>query len=112
MEPVIHRRMENRAEEPHRWCKENQLVISEYEGHSAVEVCESESSWGPDFVSIAEGVFCDMCERQHYPLCGKESGGSTCFDLSTQQLRAPAPTRFRRDVRVPIKRYDDVRHWK
>jgi hypothetical protein len=50
-EPVLERRVEKRNEEPHRWCQENQLVISEFSGHSATEVCESESSWGPDFVA-------------------------------------------------------------
>ncbi len=35
-----------------------------------------------------------------------------CFDLSTKQLRAPAAGRYRRDVRVPVKRYDDLQHWK
>jgi hypothetical protein len=88
-EPVLNRREEKRSEEPHQWCAENQLVISEYAGHSAVEVCESLSSWGPDFVSVAEGVFCDMCLRQTYPLCGDDgnksssASGSTSFTAST-----------------------------
>jgi len=43
-EPVLNRRIERRAEEPHHWCKENHLVISEFAEHSAIEVCESESS--------------------------------------------------------------------
>jgi hypothetical protein len=79
MEPVLNRRIEKRGEEPHQWCKEGQLVVSEYSGHSALEVCQSSPSWGPDFVSIAEGIFCEMCERQSYPLCGEGSaapGGS------------------------------------
>lgn len=37
-------------------------MISEHSAHSAREVCGS-SSWGPDFVSVAEGVYCDMCKR-------------------------------------------------
>jgi hypothetical protein len=151
-EPVLNRRIESRAEEPHHWCKENHLVISEFAEHSAIEVCESESSWGPDFVSITEGIFCDMCERQSYLLCDQGSGGSgsagssvqmearptssfdpsafytnatatgtsashnkasgICFDLSTKQLKALAAGRYRRDVRVPVKRYDDIQHWK
>jgi hypothetical protein len=147
IEPVINRRIERRAEEPHHWCKENHLVISEFAEHSAIEVCESESSWGPDFVSITEGIFCDMCERESYPLCDEGSGGSSiqmepgstysidpsalyakatatgmsnshnkasgiCFDLNTKQLRAPAAARYRRDMRVPVKRYDNLQHWK
>lgn len=67
--PILERSIEKRDEEPHNWCQENQLVVSEHASHSAVQVCESDSSWGPDFVSISEGVFCDMCKRQYYPLC-------------------------------------------
>lgn len=74
-EPVLDRRVEKRHKEAHRWCQEHHLVVSEHTAHSAVEVCESASSWGPDFVALAEGVFCDMCTRQLYPLCGN-SGGS------------------------------------
>ncbi|KAK7996044.1 hypothetical protein PG991_015511 [Apiospora marii] len=72
-EPVLDRRVEKRHEEAHRWCQEHHLVVSEHTAHSAVEVCESASSWGPDFVAVAEGVFCDMCNRQLYPLCGNGS---------------------------------------
>lgn len=149
-EPVLNRRVENRAERPHEWCEENQLVISEFTGHSAVEVCESESSWGPDFVSVVERVFCDMCLRRTYPLCGGDGGDSssgsatassgqaaetatwfsvpyapvsqglnassgsggmigTCFDLRNKQLRVPA--KHRRNLSVPVKRYNGVRYW-
>jgi len=139
-EPVLNRRVEKREEQPHLWCEENRLVVSSYTGHSAVQVCESESSWGPDFASLAEGIFCDMCLRQAYPLCsgpssedsvtatgtasldqatttGSSPKGSplldsteTCFDLDEKQLRAPA--RLRRDKSIPIKRYDSIKHWK
>lgn len=60
-DPIINRRVERREQEPHAWCEEGQLVISEQAGHSAVQVCESSSSWGPDFISLAEGICCDMC---------------------------------------------------
>jgi hypothetical protein len=137
-EPILNRRVEKRAEQPHAWCQENQLIISSYTGHSAVEVCESETSWGPDFVSLAEGIFCDMCQRQAYPLCSGTGGGysttttassdqasvtgtpsknspllntlGTCFDLDKKQLRAPA--RVCRDRSIPVKSYNSIRHWK
>ncbi|PVH75622.1 hypothetical protein DL98DRAFT_536434 [Cadophora sp. DSE1049] len=109
--PIINRQIEKRAERPHEWCEENQLVISEDTGHSAVEVCESLSSWGPDFVSVQEGIFCDMCLRKTYPLCGGGGGATrTCFDLEKKQLIALA--RVRRSEGVPVKRYVSVRHWK
>ncbi|KAH6678616.1 hypothetical protein B0J14DRAFT_688722 [Halenospora varia] len=85
-EPVLNRRIEKRIEEPHKWYEENQLVISEDTEHSAVDLCLSESSWGPDFVSVHEGVFCDMCERKTYPLCGGEGVNGSCFDLEGRVL--------------------------
>ena len=135
-EPILKRRVEQRKEQPSAWCDENQLVISPHTTHSAIEVCESDSSWGPDFVSLAEGIFCDMCERKVYPLC---SGGGNlttatvsssqaavtamsfnasqafkgvgaCFDLETTQLRTPAGRR--RDNSIPLKTYLGVKHWK
>jgi hypothetical protein len=115
--PVLERHVEKRTEQPHKWCQEGQLVVSEHPGHSAAEVCESETSWGPDFISIVEGIYCDMCERRSYPLCNSKAvrarGGSasgTCFDMKSKQLRAPLSRR--RDQSVPMKKYNKVRHWK
>jgi hypothetical protein len=44
-------------------------VTGSYSGHSAREIFESHSSLGPDFVSLAQKVFCDMCEKVSWPLC-------------------------------------------
>jgi hypothetical protein len=110
--PVLERSIGKRAEEPHNWCQESQLVISEHDSHSAIQVCESQSSWGPDFISIVEGVYCDMCKRQYYPLCGGGKESTTCFDLENRQLSLPARWWRRDDRVVPVNRYDNVRHWK
>ncbi|KAI1379886.1 hypothetical protein F4677DRAFT_407913 [Hypoxylon crocopeplum] len=64
---------------------DNRLVVSEHPHHNATEVCESESSWGPDFVSKAEGVYCNMETHEAVPLCDpvmKEG----CFDLDSSTL--------------------------
>lgn len=84
-------------------------MLSGYTGHSAIEVCESKSSWGPDFVSVTEGIFCDMCERRSYPLCSEKETGA-CFDMATKQLKSTG--NGRRDGIIPEKRYNEVRHWK
>lgn len=67
--PVIQRRVEHREANPHQWCDEGKLVISQHAEHRATYVCESGTSWGPDFVAVAEGFYCDMCARKVYPLC-------------------------------------------
>ena len=54
-------------------------------GHSAVELCNSETSHGPDFANIDEGVFCSMADKTLYPICNSEVVGD-CFNLESQQL--------------------------
>ena len=127
--PIISRRAEHRAANPHQWCEEGKLVISQHLEHSAVEVCQSETSWGPDFVSIQEGIYCDMCERKVWLLCDDKDAGmdtrdgtstdtspmaETCFDLEKQLLRMPV--RVRRDGKSPRfmygKRFEHVSEWK
>ena len=63
-----------------------QLVVSNLESHSATELCESGTSNGPDFVSMAEGLFCDMSEKQVWPLCSDTTAGY-CFDMDSQTIR-------------------------
>jgi hypothetical protein len=96
----------------------HRLTISEYHGHSARSVCNSESSYGPDFVSTAEGVFCDMCDKQSYNLCDWHKGGETdemCFHLETRTLKVGGKVSRiykREDFGIKDKRYRDISHWK
>lgn len=59
---------------------EQVLVISDIESHSAEDLCGSEFSRGPDFVSHYEKKFCDMKTRKTHPLC-EGSVQTDCFDL-------------------------------
>ncbi|KAK3325084.1 hypothetical protein B0H66DRAFT_636576 [Apodospora peruviana] len=98
-------------------CRENHLVITESEAHSAKDLCASESSWGPDMASVNDGSYCDMCERKVYPICAaskerRMTVGHTCFDLKMKQLRVIGKvSRSERDA-VPVKAYQVVKHWK
>ena len=64
----------------------DRLTISHLSDHTATVVCQSETSWGPDFVSVAEGLYCDMCEKMLWNLCAGP-GATYCFDLVTRELR-------------------------
>lgn len=68
----------------------HELVISESQHHSADKLCKSDTSMGPDFVHVAEKIFCDMENKIEYPLCGGSGTNSTssCFDLESQSLMA------------------------
>lgn len=85
----------------------DELVISDIASHSAKEVCESESSAGPDFVSTVEGLFCDMSEKVLWPLCS-ESLTASCFDLDARGMRSGD---HELKVREEPKLYRDVHTW-
>ncbi|KAH7311980.1 hypothetical protein BKA65DRAFT_467954 [Rhexocercosporidium sp. MPI-PUGE-AT-0058] len=88
------------APEPGSKPEKNHLVVSNYDGHSARDLCENERSLGPDFVSRREELFCDMCTRTVWPLCVNESAVN-CFNLKKSKLRLSRMTR-RSDGTVEI----------
>ncbi|KAH8903813.1 hypothetical protein BR93DRAFT_884413 [Coniochaeta sp. PMI_546] len=85
------------------------LVITDYDAHSAQEVCEHPNSVGWDIVSTKEGLFCDLTDRQLYPLCSP-TVTVNCFDLGTLQLK----TLGERDGSFAVhpRGYNTTAHWK
>lgn len=61
------------------------IVGSYHAQQSALELCESETSYGADFVSFHEGVFCDMDEKKAWPLCSTVNA-SDCYHWDTHTL--------------------------
>ena len=89
------------------------LIVSKFGDHSAVELCGSEQSFGPDFVSVAEGIFCDMSTKTAWPLCDAGTVRD-CFDLNTKQMVGQGSHPRRSEAwsgTVPIKSYDTVAEW-
>ncbi|PVH73076.1 hypothetical protein DL98DRAFT_538640 [Cadophora sp. DSE1049] len=68
-----------------RLVDDTRLVKSHIATHSAVELCESPTSAGPDFVSFAEGKFCDMKGRIVWDLCS-ETLLEQCFDADAGEV--------------------------
>lgn len=97
----------------------DRLVISHLKDHSAREVCEMEASWGPDFVSTVEGLYCNMCTRELLELCSTDlkDGDRDCFDLdqkvtsrySAEDLKVQGEYE-RTDLEA--KHYNQVLEWK
>lgn len=83
----------------------DRLTISHHAEHSAREVCEMKYSWGPDLVSVVEGLYCDMCERELYPLCAHEHQVD-CFDVGERVLRG------KESLWQRVKRYVNVQVWR
>ena len=95
----------------------DQLTISEHAHHAGMarQLCESETSLGPDFVTTAGRQFCDMCTRRLWPLCSADSvdnAGDGCFHLETKALRLRAPAGSRRRDEVQRKKYRRVDQWR
>ncbi|KAF2834766.1 hypothetical protein M501DRAFT_963863 [Patellaria atrata CBS 101060] len=91
----------------------NRLVSSRDPSQSARELCDSPTSFGPDFVSYAEGVFCDMLTKELWPLCS-EQHRAACFDTNTKTMRPGMGIRGRDGSsgrEVPEKSYDRTDEW-
>jgi len=71
--------------------KPGHVIISDWKQHSAVELCESDSSRGPSFAATEEGRYCDMSTKIHHPLCSATVTGN-CFNVDTKQRLGPAPS--------------------
>lgn len=95
----------------------SQLVVSSKRSHTATELCESETSLGPDFVSTEEGVFCSMSQKKTFPICGRDSdpAADACFDLEANALVMPQPedTAHTKRIReeLPATNYSLVCRW-
>lgn len=95
------------------------LITSNDKSTSAIELCGSETSLGPDHVSFAERKFCDMDTKQLWPLCDGPNDTAACFDTTTYAMRAGTGSTSRVDRRdgsgtppsVPVKGYHTVDNW-
>lgn len=88
------------------------VVISDYKAHHAADVCGSETSRGPSFVSTHDGTYCDMSTKTHWPLCS-DAMKTGCFDIDTNEVIKPYTRRHARDleVREVHKRYATSERW-
>ena len=96
------------------------VVISTSPNHSAKQLCQSPTSWGHDFVSVPENLFCDMSTKKLWPVCddtGKAGVTGGCFDKAKSGMRPFKGVLRGRDVRsgaggvVPVKVYGKTLHW-
>jgi hypothetical protein len=98
------------------WRFEGALVISAIPVHSASKLCASAKSYGPDFVAISEGKFCDMKRKYLWDVCSDQKS-TCCFDIEQKRLRPCAGERKReiswRQVASAgdATEYTNVQHW-
>ncbi|TLS22533.1 uncharacterized protein PpBr36_09795 [Pyricularia pennisetigena] len=84
-------------------------LIKSRRGQSASVLCADPASWGPDFVSYSEGLYCNMETREVLPLCDAAAGLVTgCFDDGVNIVRRSKVERG--DVLDELG-YDKVDEW-
>ncbi|KAJ6445331.1 Aspercryptin biosynthesis cluster protein B [Purpureocillium lavendulum] len=89
---------------------EKRLVVSALEQHTAKEVCESKTSWGPDFVG-SDGMFCDMDSHTLAPLCSTENvDGCVNINNGTKTVTKRSSV-ARREVEHVIRSYESIANW-
>ena len=91
------------------------VVISTSPNHSAKELCNSPTSWGHDFVSVTEQLFCDMSAKRLWPVCGVKTRAG-CFDRETNTMRPLDKSMLAKRGNdavesVPKKVYRKALHW-
>jgi hypothetical protein len=98
---------------PHRRGISDRLIITAKQVHSARELCESETSYGPDTVSTVEGLFCDMETKTLYPVCEEGTNNNDiCFDVDSKHLRLSNGEKVRQGRATIPKEYNTVSNWK
>ncbi|THZ29595.1 hypothetical protein D6C89_01929 [Aureobasidium pullulans] len=74
------KQLHQKAPTSRRSIVDNCLVKTSRPSQSARTLCESETSSGPNFVNLAEGLYCDMQKKELMPTC-TGIPGETCFDV-------------------------------
>ena len=91
---------------------QKQLIVSPDPQHAATMLCESATSSGPDFVSLSEGLYCDMDEKTLWPICSSVNTATSCFDMTSNSLLLPAASSgSKRQVTRGSKTYEKVIQW-
>lgn len=79
---------------------DGRLITSVHKQHSARELCANDHSYGPDFVSYSENVYCDMGTKEAWPLCDGGQVEQECHDMATHSLVTDIVHVKRNHVRV------------
>lgn len=88
----------------------DRLVVSNLTQHRAADLCDSETSWGPDFIG-SDGLFCDMQTKTLTPLCSAHDVDG-CLNVDSLEKRVTKrATVAKRLVDLDHKSYQRVDQW-
>ena len=86
---------------------DDRLVVSHLAHQNATELCAAPNSFGPDFVSVEEGVYCNMETHETAPLCERDSKAPECFD----HTHPGGPAMVRRNGKRSLRKPSEVITW-
>ncbi|KAI4675458.1 uncharacterized protein J4E84_010053 [Alternaria hordeiaustralica] len=94
-----------------KWMHEY-LIVSNWTSQTAADLCNSATSWGPDFIG-SDDQFCDMSTKTLTPLCSPETVGSSgCVDVDEDAVSVVKRTSVaRRAATVLHKSYKKIEKW-
>lgn len=85
-------------------------MVSNISTHHAKTMCESDKSWGPDFVGT-DGYFCDMGTHTLSTLCSHAEVDG-CLEIDQEGMAVKKrSTIARREVQVTHKSYKKIDNW-
>ena len=94
----------------HRPWMEQRLIVSNITTHTAEQLCDSSTSYGPDFVGT-DGKYCDMGTKTLSPLCSAKNVDG-CVEVSTSNKTVTKHSSVaRRSVKMVHKLYETVSLW-
>ncbi|KAL2680618.1 hypothetical protein Neosp_008220 [[Neocosmospora] mangrovei] len=85
------------------------VIVTKEAGYNTTELCTSETSWGPDFVSLDEGLYCDMDSRELLPVCHQDKDIAPCFDAKA--IKVDYGDKVERDAIPQQKEFTEVIQW-
>ncbi|KAF2120366.1 hypothetical protein BDV96DRAFT_610319 [Lophiotrema nucula] len=88
----------------------NQLIVSNFTSQPAEELCNSATSWGPDFIG-PDGRFCDMDSKTLAPLCSSQDVDG-CIEVDQSEGKLVKRMNIaRRATSIVHKTYKKVSKW-
>ncbi|WAO93118.1 Hypothetical protein NCS54_01065200 [Fusarium falciforme] len=92
-----------------RYTSGTRVVVTKEAGYNTTELCTSETSWDPDFVSLDEGLYCDMDSRELWPVCDEDKDAVPCFDA--EAMKVECGDKVERDAIPQQKEFTDIIQW-
>ena len=86
------------------------IIISHHEGQSALDLCSSQKSRGPDFVSVKEQVYCDMTHKTVHPLCSN-TVRRNCFSIDHDAIQVKKRRHTQDRAETVHRQYHKVETW-